>query len=44
MNNYKVYRHISPSGKVYIGITKCELEKDGKMVKAMNIIQYLVML
>lgn len=30
MNNYKVYRHISPSGKVYIGITKCELEKRWK--------------
>lgn len=26
-DNYTVYRHISPSGKVYIGITSMEPEK-----------------
>ena len=35
-NNYKVYKHISPNGKVYIGITKRNVEdrwNDGKGYK-----------
>ena len=27
MNNYKVYKHTSPSGKVYIGITRTSVKK-----------------
>lgn len=30
MDNYIVYRHTSPSGKVYIGLTKHSLEKRGR--------------
>lgn len=31
MNNYIVYKHTSPSGKVYIGITSKVPRKDGVM-------------
>lgn len=27
INTYKVYRHVSPSGKIYVGITRTELSK-----------------
>ena len=33
---YTVYMHISPSGKRYIGITRQEQEKDGKMAMVIS--------
>ena len=30
MGNYKVYKHTTPSNKVYIGITKLDVNKSGK--------------
>ncbi len=34
MDKYIVYRHTSPSGKVYIGITKREYDEYKKLLEA----------
>ena len=44
MNNYKVYTHISPSNKRYIGITKLKQNTDGIMEKDIKKINIFLML
>ena len=45
MDNYIIYKHISPSGKVYIGQTKMKAEerwKNGKGYKSCSAFQMAI--